>query len=133
MLLIHTFPVFFSQERLAKSLTEWLQLLKTYETYETKSDDDSDLAYWHGERPLTGLLAAAAWKISGWSLEEFGVRRKGPNSDHATEGRCDLQWGLQESQTTVEAKIAWIDQAKLKTVEGVFSKNWTKPQPNCNL
>jgi len=82
-------------------LNKWCELLKRYEA------DKSDVAYWHGERPLTGLLGAAAWTLSGgWSLEEFSTKResgsgKGP-------GRGDLWIGRGESNATVEAKIYWV-------------------------
>jgi hypothetical protein len=32
--------------------------------------NDRDVPYWYGERPLTGLLATAAWRIGGVAIEE---------------------------------------------------------------
>src|SRR5262245_48235037 len=50
-------------------LASWLQFL---ERYEVASKEAPDLAYWHVEQSLTGLLGAAAWSERGWSLEAFG-------------------------------------------------------------
>jgi len=84
-------------------LMQWLELLKRYES---GSGDDFDVAYWHGERPLTGLLGAAAWMLQdGWSLEEFSTKRK--FESYKIHGRGDLWFGRDKENSTVEAKIYW--------------------------
>jgi len=85
------------------TLDGWLRLLKDYEKAEPS---DPDLAYWYGERPLTGLLGTAAWLAGGWSLEEFGAERKG-KSGRVRQGRGDLRFGTGDAVSTVEAKICW--------------------------
>lgn len=82
---------------------QWLELLHRYES---GSGDDFDVAYWHGERPLTGLLGAAAWMLQdGWSLEEFSTKRR--FESHKSLGRGDLWFGRGKENSTVEAKIYW--------------------------
>lgn len=68
-----------------------------------------DLSYWYGERPLTGLLGAAAWLENGWSLEEYGVEHVG-RSGRKRHRRVDLWLGRGTAAATVEAKTCWIDQ-----------------------
>ncbi len=51
-------------------LREWMRLFREHE------GNDEDVAYWYGERALTGLLSAAAWKVQyWWALEEFVGKR----------------------------------------------------------
>jgi hypothetical protein len=92
----------------------WESLLRRWSgmiiTYTTSGDEDveDDVPYWYGERPLTGLLAAAAWRQrgSGWSLEEFaGLRGKRLKT---TSGRGDLWLGLGSRTYTIEAKVKWL-------------------------
>jgi hypothetical protein len=60
--------------------------------------DDSDCAFWYGERPNVGLLAAAVWLCGGTSLEEYGlVKSKG-------RGRCDLWFRIGGTSFGCEAK-----------------------------
>jgi hypothetical protein len=68
---------------------------------------DFDLAYWHVEESLTGLLGAAAWAINGWSLEEFCTGRVAGDSRSA--GHGDLWLGREHANATIEAKMCWID------------------------
>lgn len=85
-------------------LRKWLDLLRQYEKSKRK-----DLGYWHGERPLTGFLAAAAWLLEeGWSIEEFSAKRL--EGDRKTAGRGDLRVGLGKAEATIEAKIYWANQ-----------------------
>jgi hypothetical protein len=98
-------------------LNQWLKLLERYEG----GDDKSDVAYWYGERSLTGLLGAAGWLLpDGWSLEEFSTKRK-PKSGNGT-GRGDLWIGQGTSEATVEAKIYWVDQKKRTAVRYLKDK-----------
>ncbi len=85
-------------------LSEWIELLHNFSTLNDK--EERDVPYWYGERPLTGLLAAAAWRLeNGWSLEEFSTLR-GQEED-ATKGRADLWMGIGNESYTVEAKLTW--------------------------
>ncbi len=65
---------------------------------------DRDVAYWYGERAMTGLLAAAAWHCGGWSLEEFTGRR---GVKRRRSGRGDLWLSTGKGNYTVEAKVVW--------------------------
>src|SRR2546426_9391436 len=71
---IHALPDDLRRAGWESLLRRWSNLI----TYTTagEEDDEDDVPYWYGERPLTGLLAAAAWRHrQGWSLEEFAGRR----------------------------------------------------------
>jgi len=82
-------------------LNKWRELLKRYEA------DKSDVAYWHCENSLTGLLGAAGWMLpGGWSLQEFSTKRK--STSRKGTGYGDLWIGRRESKATVEAKIYWV-------------------------
>jgi hypothetical protein len=98
-------------------LGRWLGSLKEYEAIDAS---DRDLACWYGERPLTGLLGAAAWQLGGWSLEEFCADRRKKHSDETCHGRGDLWLGSNRSDTsgaaTVEAKVLWAYQNSLDAV-----------------
>ena len=100
-----TVPDGFSNGTLWKDLlNKWLDLLKEYEKSRKK-----DLGYWHGERPLTGFLGAAAWLLDeGWSIEEFSAKRL--EGSQKTAGRGDLRIGRGEDKATIEAKIYWANQ-----------------------
>jgi hypothetical protein len=85
---------------------EWVDLLKRFKRYlDWYRDDGDDVAYWYGERALSGFLASAAWD-EGWSLEEFtGLRKHGKEK---SAGRGDLWIGTEKRTFTVEAKVAWL-------------------------
>jgi hypothetical protein len=87
-------------------LTRWLTFLGAYERV-CDSHGDPDLAYWHVEKSLTGLLGSAAWAINGWSLEEFCTDRVAGDSTSA--GHGDVWLGRDHADATVEAKMCWID------------------------
>jgi hypothetical protein len=99
-------PTTFPQTQFWKDLlNQWVELLQRYELG-ADDDDDPDVAYWYGERPLTGLLGAAGWLLQdGWSLEEFSTKRKLKVGNGM--GRGDLWVGRGEAKATVEAKIYW--------------------------
>ena len=90
-------------ETMQSILKEWISILSEYcKPY----DGSRDVPYWYGERPLTGLVAAAAWRINnGWALEEFNTIR-GIESG-GTPGRGDLWIGIGKETYTIEAKITW--------------------------
>jgi len=85
---------------LRRLFNEFGSLLSRYDT------PPREAAYWYGERALTGLLAAAAWRLKdGWALEEFcGVR---VNRKKIGSGRGDLWVGVGQKCFTVEAKVIW--------------------------
>lgn len=96
-------------------LDKWLELLSAYE-----NADPPDLGYWHGERPLTGLLGAAAWQVGGWSLEEFCGKKEKKRKHVIGSARADLRLGCGRdgaTGNTVEAKICWVDQANIETAK----------------
>jgi hypothetical protein len=85
-------------------LQKWLDLLEFYEN----SGQEPDVAYWYGEVSLTGLLAAAAWKLeAGWSLLEFGAKVRRCSGKRCACG--DLWVGRGADEATVEAKLVWPD------------------------
>lgn len=100
-------------------LDYWLSLLEKYERV-CRSHGDPDLAYWHVEKSLTGLLGAAAWSVKGWSLEEFSTRRGDADSESA--GHGDLWLGRNEAKATVEAKMCWIDHRVLDLEKALSDK-----------
>jgi hypothetical protein len=85
-------------------LRRWADLLDDYGSAER--GQQRDYASWYGERPLTGLLASAAWRLTdGWGLEEFASPRG--SGSRARVGRGDLWLGTNGGRYTVEAKITW--------------------------
>lgn len=100
-------------------LEQWLKMLRRYED---ENSDSFDNAYWYGERPLTGLLGAAAWQLGGWSLEEFGTdRHKKRGGPKTSSGRGDLWLALGELRATIEAKIHWPDKTKTDAKHELFT------------
>ncbi len=98
---------FSNRETWKKLFEQWLAMLSSYEQENTQP---FDAAYWYGERPLTGLLGAATWKLGGWSLEEFGTGRHKKRGKRKTRsGRGDLWLSLEGHRATIEAKIHWPD------------------------
>ena len=88
-----------------KVLESWLDLVKKYEN--RMGQKEQDFCYWYNERPLTGILGAAAWVLKdGWSLEEFVAKRK--MEGEKRKGRPDLLIGLGREEAAVEAKIWWV-------------------------
>lgn len=89
-----------------KVLKKLCYCLKQYD------DPKTDIAYWYGERALTGLLASASWMVrDGWSLEEFtGQRKKGRRKNCS--GKGDLWLGVGKNSYTMEAKVAWPTQLR---------------------
>lgn len=85
-------------------LKEWLELIHIYSAQPINTE--RDVPYWYGERPLTGLLAASAWRLeNGWALEEFSSLR-GEEAENNT-GRVDLWVGIGDNTYTMEAKLTW--------------------------
>lgn len=98
---IHALPEVLRRAGWDSLLQRWSSLI-TYASF----DDEDDVPYWYGERTLTGLLAAAAWRQrGGWALEEFAGRR-GKRLE-TTSGRGDLWLGLGDGTYTIEAKVKW--------------------------
>lgn len=109
----------------------WLQLLSGFAKLldEYNEDPQKDVAYWYGERALTGLLAAAAWRLDqGWSLEEFAAkgRRRGTR-------RGDLSIGTNGARFTVEAKYFWIGSDTSGVPGKAFTELNVAREQLCNL
>ena len=102
---VHRLPEKLAANGWRTLLQFWGNLINNYSFYD-RDTIESDVPYWYGERPLTGLLAAAAWMMpDGWSLEEFStVRGEGKKSGR---GRGDLWIGWGKTTYTIEAKISW--------------------------
>ena len=79
-----------------------------------------DLAYWYGERTLTGLLSGAIWRMRGerWALEEYKSLR---HAGRKQKGGCgDLWFGVTKKRSyTVEAKL--YEESSPKILD---DKNW---------
>jgi hypothetical protein len=93
---------------LSRETSSWSSLLKMWGRL---MDDWSavvgrdEVAYWYGERPLTGLLASAVWRVGGQALEESEAAR-GPRRRPRL-GRIDSYIILNHKWFQVEAKVAW--------------------------
>ena len=92
-------------ERLYRLIENFGKCLEDYNEL-TGVKKDRDIAYWYGERTLTGLLAGAVWRMreNRWALEEFiserQIRKK------KKRGRGDLWFGLTaKEEYTVESKL----------------------------
>jgi hypothetical protein len=103
---------------------EWVDLLKSFKKYlDWYRGGSDDVAYWYGERALSGFLASAAWD-AGWSLEEFtGLRTDGRKQ---SSGKGDLWLGVgegsKEKAFTVEAKVEWSQGPIPTTIQNVRKK-----------
>jgi len=86
---------------------EWRLVLDQFTKHLRWYNSPEDIAYWYGERALSGLLAASAWgvKEGGWSLEEFSGLRSAGKGQSA--GRGDLWLGAGGRTFTIEAKFLW--------------------------
>jgi hypothetical protein len=89
----------------AQLLNRWASLMDSW-CRVNRAAGENDLPYWYGERPLTGLLASAAWKLrGGYALEELATIR-GPVR-RAGVGRIDAYIVLSNIWYQIEAKMAW--------------------------
>jgi len=72
-----------------RALDPVLREVRTVHKSYINNEPNEEISYWHGERPHTGLLAAAVWRCRGLTaLEEYATRRRvGPKK---VTGRCDL-------------------------------------------
>ncbi len=94
--------------KVPRGMIRWKPLLRTWGHLMDKwcSLDRKDVPYWYGERPLTGLLTAAAWSLRGGkALEESGAAR-GPLRQPRT-GRIDSYIVLGRTWYQLEAKVKW--------------------------
>jgi hypothetical protein len=79
-----------------------------------------DIAYWYGERPLNGLLAAAAWKVpGGWALPEFTTEEPPQEEPQSKGQRGDMWLGFERATFTVEAKVVWVQSTIEDAVEEI--------------
>jgi hypothetical protein len=108
---------------------------KLLENYSWPDRGKIDVAYWYGERALSGLLAASAWMVrDGWSLEEFTSQRKSTRrkprrkrSKKSGAPRCDMWLGVGGKDFTIEAKyfpvsVKGLGENKLKQVVANIEK-----------
>jgi hypothetical protein len=103
-LVVHRMPPRLRRSGLSEVISGWGRLLNRFSALEKTYE--KDVPYWYGERALTGLLAAAAWKLpQGWSLEEFTGLRNGDEGKRSARG--DLWFGTSAADFTVEAKVVW--------------------------
>ncbi len=99
-----------------KLLQGWAALLDTW-----CWKNPTDLPHWYGEHTLTGLLAAAAWKLgNGMSLEELGARR-GSVRRHR-KGRLDAYIVLRRVFYQIEAKQEWFYDVRAEAAEEAIRK-----------
>ena len=99
-------------------LREWINLINQYST---PDNGEIDVPYWYGERALTGLLSAAAWKLKeGWALEEFTAERG--TEGGSISGRGDLWCGMGDIVFTIEAKIHWPERDIDSAIQGTKGK-----------
>jgi hypothetical protein len=101
-------------------LHAWGAMLEYYDDPPPRPSE-CDIAYWYGERPLNGLLAAAAWQVpGGWSLPEFTTGEPPQAEEPPNLRRGDMWLGFAQATFTVEAKVAWVD----STVESAVTEIW---------
>jgi hypothetical protein len=73
-----------------------------------------DCAWWYNERTSVGLLAASAWQIGGYSLEEYATKKNYRRSQYR--GRGDLYFELKSVRYIAEAKHEWISAGRRSRV-----------------
>ena len=100
---IHSLPKSLRSAGWEQLLSEWSRMINS--SVDLSEHASRDVVYWYGERALTGLLAAAAWRIDGWSLEEWTARRGRGKAEGAARG--DLWLATENGQFTVETKVSW--------------------------
>lgn len=104
----------------ARLLTAWAAAMDSW-CRVNRASGEHDLPYWYGERPLTGLLASAAWKLrAGHALEEFATIR-GPVR-RAGAGRIDAYIVLNKVWYQIEAKMAWPADSSAKATQRATSR-----------
>lgn len=138
---IESLPASLKQGGWGKLLDCWAAMIKRYTR--VVSGEQTDAPYWYGERAITGLLAAAAWKLpNGWSLEEFSGLRRGGLKKTSGSGDLWLGTGMVTGDYTIEAKIVWprgtwkraVQQAKKQLKEAakqLRSLDWDYVNGSC--
>jgi len=86
------------------------ELRSVHEDYVDGERNNGDCPYWYGERPHTGLLAAAVWRQGGTALEEYGTRKT--KELKSKSGRCDLYIRTKNTAFECEAKRLWLNLGK---------------------
>ncbi len=69
-----------------------------------------DAPWWYNERATLSVFAGAVWRCGGQVLEEFSAKKvTGSKSGKASHkiGRCDIWFGISESEFVAEAKQCW--------------------------
>jgi hypothetical protein len=110
-------------------LKDWMDLLSEFE--DTEHDAPLDVAYWYGERALTGTLATAVWRNKRprrWALEEFLGLRVREGKKRAS-GRGDLWVGLgqdgkrpRQASFTIEAKTSFMGRGLEGIIDSIEAK-----------
>jgi hypothetical protein len=120
-------------------LRTWARLIRRWDSPYEGQRQREDVAYWYGERTLTGILAAAAWQTHRywWGIEEFLGKRfveskLGKAKGKSAPGRGDLWLGLRVNEKrgeqhcyTVEAKQSFFGtnaEGIVRNIEGNLSK-----------
>jgi hypothetical protein len=89
-----------------KLIQKWGYLLDEYERL-ASADGAPDVAYWHHENTITGLLTTAAWQIGGAGIVQFSTGRVYEAPEESGIGFGDAWIGVGERWYTVEAKLCW--------------------------
>jgi hypothetical protein len=71
-------PANLSKRGWPRFLRNWTLLIERCDDPEEAKGRLKDVAYWYGERALTGLLAAAAWQTRGWWALETSRNKTWP-------------------------------------------------------
>ena len=90
----------------ARLMETWGGLLDRYHALALRAHDE-DVAYWHREESLTGLLATAAWQIGGAGLVEFSTTRTWLLPEESGTGAGDAWLLIGDRWYAVEAKLCW--------------------------
>ena len=82
-------------------LLQWIQYLERFCVTVT-----GDVPYWYSERTTVGTLAAAAWAVGGFALEEFSTT-KSEDEGRDRRGRGDLLFCVDGHIFLAECKVDW--------------------------
>jgi hypothetical protein len=100
-------------------LTQWVRLLDRY-TELSAADGDPDVAFWYGERTLTGLLVAVAWQLDGGAaLEEYACLRGETREQSAGRGDAWIRLPKKARWYNVEAKQRYISNEPITVVKSI--------------
>ena len=117
---VHTVPRNLRGDFWHALLHRWGKLLDRYQRMCNRYGDD-DVAYWYGERALTGFLTAAALQLKGGiGLEEFlGYRGTGKKR---RAGRGDAWLSMGNHWFCLEAKQYFVSGGSKTAISAVDSR-----------